>query len=117
MTNSVGATSAASTNTGSSASTAGASNGALGSQQVFLQLLVAQMKNQDPLNPADSTTFVTQLAQFSSLEQLIDIKASVDTISAAVAGSSTASANPGAAGAGANATAAPARGTSPSAQS
>ena len=39
-------------------------------EQAFLQLLVTQIKQQDPMNPMDNTTFVTQLAQFSSLEQL-----------------------------------------------
>ena len=38
-------------------------------KNMFLQLLVAQIKNQDPLNPADSIQFVTQLAQFTQLEQ------------------------------------------------
>lgn len=37
----------------------------------FLQLLVAQLKNQDPMNPADPTQFVSQLAQLSGLEQSI----------------------------------------------
>jgi flagellar basal-body rod modification protein FlgD len=36
---------------------------------MFLQLLVAQLQNQDPSNPADSTQFVTQLAQFQTMEQ------------------------------------------------
>jgi flagellar basal-body rod modification protein FlgD len=36
---------------------------------MFLQLLVAQLQNQDPTNPADSTQFVTQLAQFQTMEQ------------------------------------------------
>ena len=36
----------------------------------FLQLLVTQLQNQDPLNPMDNTTFVSQMAQFSSLEQM-----------------------------------------------
>ena len=44
----------------------------------FLQLLVAQIKYQDPTNPTDATTFVTQLAQFSSLEQLVAIRGDLD---------------------------------------
>ena len=47
---------------------------------VFLQLLVSQLQNQDPLNPTDSTTFVTQLAQFSELEQVIAIRGDTDTL-------------------------------------
>ena len=39
----------------------------------FLKLLVTQLQNQDPLNPADSTEFISQLAQFSSLEQLSSV--------------------------------------------
>ncbi|MGH9394461.1 MAG: flagellar hook assembly protein FlgD [Terriglobales bacterium] len=39
----------------------------------FMTLLVAQLKNQDPTNPMDPTQFVTQLVQFNSLEQLINI--------------------------------------------
>ena len=43
---------------------------ALGMNQ-FLNLLVAQLKNQDPLSPLDSTEFTAQLAQFTSVEQLV----------------------------------------------
>jgi flagellar basal-body rod modification protein FlgD len=39
----------------------------------FLNLLVTQLQHQDPLNPAESTEFTAQLAQFSSLEQLNNI--------------------------------------------
>jgi len=54
---------------GTPASTASTNPSSLASQSVFLQLLVAQLKNQDPQNPADGMAFVTQLAQFSTLEQ------------------------------------------------
>ena len=40
----------------------------------FLRLLVTQLSHQDPLNPMKDTEFVAQLAQFSSLEQLILIR-------------------------------------------
>lgn len=39
-------------------------------KDLFLKLLVAQMQNQDPLNPQDPTQYVTQLAQFNTLEQM-----------------------------------------------
>lgn len=42
-------------------------------QNMFLKLLIAQMKNQDPLQPQDSTQYVAQLAQFTSLEKLTGI--------------------------------------------
>jgi flagellar basal-body rod modification protein FlgD len=40
---------------------------------MFLQLLIAQLQNQDPTNPLDPTTFVTQLAQFSELSEVTQI--------------------------------------------
>ena len=49
------------------------------SQEMFLKLLVAQIKNQDPTNPTESTQFVSQLAQFSELEQIIAIRGNLDT--------------------------------------
>lgn len=54
------------TSTSTTSKTAG---GDLGKDQ-FLQLLVCQMKNQDPLEPEKDTQFIAQLAQFSSLEQM-----------------------------------------------
>lgn len=46
----------------------------------FLKLLVTQLQNQDPLNPADSTEFVSQLAQFSSLEQLSNVNTNLQMV-------------------------------------
>jgi flagellar basal-body rod modification protein FlgD len=43
-------------------------------QTQFLNLLVTQLKEQNPLDPQDGTQFVTQLAQFSSLEELVNIR-------------------------------------------
>lgn len=56
-----------------------AGNGAMG-QEAFLKLLVAQLQNQDPLNPQDNYEFVAQLAQFSSLEQTIGINDRLDQL-------------------------------------
>ena len=46
----------------------------------FLKLLMAQMQNQDPLSPTDSTQWVSQLATFSSVEQSIQANAKLDQI-------------------------------------
>ncbi len=45
----------------------------------FMQLLIAQMQNQDPMSPMDGTQFAAQLAQFSSLQQLQDLNTSMTT--------------------------------------
>ncbi len=42
-------------------------------KNMFLELLVAQLRNQDPLNPADGTEFVGQLAQFQQLETSLNM--------------------------------------------
>ena len=47
-------------------------------KQAFLKLLVAQMKYQDPMEPTDNTEYVSQLAQFSSLEAMNNVSQSVD---------------------------------------
>jgi flagellar basal-body rod modification protein FlgD len=68
------------TSTGTTSSGASASlGGSAPNEQMFLQLLVAQLKNQDPLSPTDSTQFVAQLAQFSELEQVIGIRGDIET--------------------------------------
>lgn len=57
----------------------------------FLKLLTAQMRNQDPLKPLESTEFVAQLAQFSSVEQQIATNTKLTSILEAVTASSTGS--------------------------
>lgn len=59
---------------------------ALAQKETFLKLLVAQIRHQNPLQPADAIQFVTQLAQFSQLEQMIAIRADLAAIREAVAG-------------------------------
>lgn len=48
----------------------------------FLKLLVCQLQNQDPLNPQDDTQFIAQLAQFSALEQMTNMNATMTSTSA-----------------------------------
>lgn len=46
----------------------------------FLNLLITQLQNQDPLNPTDHTEFTAQLAQFSSLEQLNNVNTNLEQL-------------------------------------
>ena len=52
----------------------------LANEQTFLQLLVAQLQNQDPTQPQDGIQFITQLAQFASLEQDVQMRTDLDSI-------------------------------------
>lgn len=54
----------------------------LANEETFLQLMVAQLKNQDPLQPTDGAQFLGQLAQFSQLEQLMGIHTDLNTLTA-----------------------------------
>jgi flagellar basal-body rod modification protein FlgD len=80
-------TSQATTNSQSPATPSGVDP--LANENTFLKLLVAQVQNQDPLQPTDSIQFVTQLAQFSSLEQLVSINQGIKTLDQPATGSST----------------------------
>jgi flagellar basal-body rod modification protein FlgD len=83
----------AAASTSSTATTSSEGLEATANKETFLKLLVAQIKNQDPLNPTDSTQFLTQLAQFSQLEQLINIRSSIDDLAGQISESSTVSGN------------------------
>ncbi len=61
--------------------------------ETFLTLLTAQIRNQDPLEPVDSTQFVAQLASFSTVEQQIQSNAKLDAILAALNGGGAAAAD------------------------
>jgi flagellar basal-body rod modification protein FlgD len=69
-----------------SSSAAQSQSSALGSSAAsmdygaFLKLLVAQLKNQDPSKPMDSTQYMSQLAQFSQLEQSISVNTKLDEL-------------------------------------
>jgi flagellar basal-body rod modification protein FlgD len=64
----------------SSAATTAVTGSSEMDQETFLNLLITQLQNQDPLNPQDSQEFVAQLAQFSSLEQLMGVNDGLDTL-------------------------------------
>lgn len=50
-------------------------------KDAFLQLLVAQLKNQDPLDPQDNSSYIAELAQFSSLEQMTNVSSNLESLS------------------------------------
>ena len=72
----------------STSDTTVAKNNDLG-KDAFLQLLVAQIKYQDPLEPQDNSSFVAELAQFSALEQMNNVATNLDALSTVVNGMSS----------------------------
>lgn len=60
-------------------STQGTKRGELGKDD-FLQLLITQMRYQDPLEPVKDTEYIAQLAQFNSLEQMQNLNKSIDSM-------------------------------------
>jgi flagellar basal-body rod modification protein FlgD len=74
-----------STTTSSTAATTSSSSAAASStssvnEDTFLQLLVAELENQDPSNPTDGTQFVTQLAEFQQLTTSMNMDTTLDNI-------------------------------------
>jgi flagellar basal-body rod modification protein FlgD len=72
------ATSAASA--ANAASNANSAANAVGSQSAFLQLLVTQMQNQDPLNPMDNSQITSQLAQISTVDGITSLNTSMQAL-------------------------------------
>src|SRR3989338_2660524 len=52
-------------------------------QDTFLKLLVTQLKNQDQTNPVENEEFLAQMAQFTSLEQMVELNKSMKSFSSA----------------------------------
>ena len=53
-------------------------------KEAFLQLLVTQLQNQDPLNPQDNSSYIAELAQFSSLEQMTNVAKNIEALNTVV---------------------------------
>lgn len=62
-----------------------ASKGPILGKEDFLSMLVAQLRNQDPMNPMDGAEYAAQLAQFSTVEQLLEIGSKLDAQSVDIA--------------------------------
>ncbi len=56
------------------APTTSSSNSAQDANDMFMKLLMAQLKSQSPLDPVDPNQFVGQLVQFNTLDELIQIR-------------------------------------------
>jgi flagellar basal-body rod modification protein FlgD len=66
--------------TGSSVSVTNSQSSNIVNKDDFFKMLVAQLKNQDPMKPLDATAFTAQLAQFSSLEKLENINSTLTNL-------------------------------------
>ena len=77
-------TSIQSTTASSSTSSSASATSAMGDYNTFLQLLIAQAKNQDPTNPTDPAQYVQQFAALSQVEQSVTTNAKLDQIIASL---------------------------------
>jgi flagellar basal-body rod modification protein FlgD len=90
-----GASNSSAANSSASTDSAISATDSLGNENTFLQLLVAQIQNQDPTSPVDSNQFLSQLAEFSQLEQLIGIRQDVSQLDPATTAATTAATGTG----------------------
>jgi len=75
------ATDTTSTNSTGSTSSTGATSSRNGvDYNTFLQLLIAEMKNQDPTNPTDTSQYMSQFAQLSTVEQAMQTNTKLDSL-------------------------------------
>ncbi|MFZ1054354.1 MAG: flagellar hook capping FlgD N-terminal domain-containing protein [Opitutaceae bacterium] len=78
-----------------SASSASTTAGSTLSETQFLQLLTEQLENQDPLQPEDDTQFLSQMAQFTALQETNTLNQQVQNLTAGSYIGSTVTVNPG----------------------
>lgn len=74
------ATDTTSTNSTSSTSSTNSTSSNTVDYNTFLQLLIAEMKNQDPTNPMDTSQYMSQFAQLSSVEQAMQTNTKLDSL-------------------------------------
>ncbi|MBR0686804.1 flagellar hook assembly protein FlgD [Bradyrhizobium manausense] len=75
------ATDTTSTNSSSSTSSTSSTSSSGGvDYNTFLQLLIAEMKNQDPTNPTDTSQYMSQFAQLSTVEQAMQTNTKLDSL-------------------------------------
>jgi len=75
-------------NSGTTGTSTTNANGKVLGEDDFLQMLVAQLQNQDPLNPLSGSDFAAQLAQFSSLDQLTEINTQLSNLASSLSSTS-----------------------------
>lgn len=95
LTSGIGSSSNA-TGTQTSGTTATKPSEGLANKDTFLQLMVAQLRYQNPLNPVDGSAFLAQLSQISSVEQMVQMRQDLDQIREILSGASGTSGNSGA---------------------
>jgi flagellar basal-body rod modification protein FlgD len=77
---SVSSTTSTTSTTSSTSSTSSTASATSIDYDAFLQLLVAQLQNQDPTDPMDSTAYLSQLASFSQVEQQVSTNSKLDAL-------------------------------------
>ncbi|KGE17524.1 flagellar hook capping protein [Paenibacillus wynnii] len=66
--------------TGNSANPGSASGSSVMGKDQFLKILITQLQNQDPMQPMEDKEFIAQMAQFSSVEQLMNISTQLTSL-------------------------------------
>jgi flagellar basal-body rod modification protein FlgD len=84
------------------ASATGPAADKLATKDTFLQLMVAQLRYQNPLNPVDGSSFLAQLSQMSGVEQMVQMRQDMDSMLKIFSAPSATGTDPGSSGSGAS---------------